>query len=124
MFYVAPSGIITSVTLTFIPVIGVLGNSTTASCVARLSVNVSGCILRFDYGFVTNEVAGGSGLNQYNFRTLSPVNISSAGFYTCTVTVIDTHYCKRNSSQKTSEAAVLNVQCAYYDNCLCSIMVY
>ena len=91
--------------------IGVLGNATTARCRAQFTVNVSGCTLRFDYGLVTNEVTGGYGLDLYNTLTLSPVNISSAGEYTCTVLVIDTDLCTRNISPKTSAAVALTVQC-------------
>ena len=111
-FYIAPSGNITSVDLTFNPVIGVVGNITTAICHAQFTVNTSGCILQFDYGFVTNEVSSGSGLDAYNIGMLSPVNISSAGKYTCTVSVIDFDFCTRNISAKTSAAFNLIVQCA------------
>ena len=105
------TGNITSVELTFNPTIGVLGNDITARCLAQLTVNASGCILRFDYGSVKNLAPGGSALDLYNFLTLSPVNISSAGVYTCTVSVIDTGFCTRNISSKTSEGVTLTVQC-------------
>ena len=91
--------------------IGVVGNATLALCRAQLTVNVSGCILQFDYGFVTIEVPGGSALDHYKFLALSPVNISSAGEYTCTVSVFDTDFCTRNISPKTSAAVTLTVQC-------------
>ena len=91
---------------------GVVGNTTIARCLAQITVNVSGCILRYDYGFVTNEVPGGFGLDIYNFAILSPVNISSAGEYTCTVSVIDTDFCTRSISPKSSAAVTLKVQCA------------
>ena len=110
--YVALSGIIISVDLTFNPMIGVLGESTLATCIASVTVNVSLCSVQFDYGLVTNEVAGGAGLDLYNTLTISPVTISSAGEYTCTVSIVDTLDCTRNISPKTSEAVTLKVQCA------------
>ena len=70
--------------------IGVLGESTHATCIASVTVNVSLCSVQFDYGLVTTEVAGGASLDLYNTLTLSPVTVSSAGEYTCTVSIIDT----------------------------------
>ena len=91
--------------------IGVVGNATTAVCHAQFTVNAPGCTILFDYGLVTIEVPGGDGLDLYNFLALSPVNISSAGEYTCTVSVIDTDVCTRTISPKTGAAVTLTVHC-------------
>ena len=110
--YVVTSGTITSINLTFNSTIGVWGSTIAGQCHAQFTVNVSGCVLRFDYGFVTKEAPAGRGLELYNILLLSPVNVSSAGEYTCTVSVIDTTVCSRNISPKSSAAVTLKVQCA------------
>ena len=98
--------------------IGVLGDSVTATCTIELNFTVSGCVIKFYYGFKTDIVSGGSGLTAFNFATISPVNISSAGEYTCTATVFSGPYCQVNGSgqismPRTSDAITLRVQCAY-----------
>ena len=99
--------------------IGVLGDSITATCTVELNVYVSGCVIKFNYEFITNTPAAGAGLTLYNFATLSPLNISSAGEYTCTATVFTGPSCQVNGSgqlsiPRTSDAVTLRVQCALY----------
>ena len=71
----------------------------------------------FDYRFMNNSVLTipGSMQNSNNFM-ISPVTISSAGEYTCTVTVNETSVCGESGSEsvcssKTSAAVTLTVQC-------------
>ena len=79
-----------------------MGDSITATCTVQLNFNVSGCNIEYIYGFKTNTVAAGAGVTLHNFVTISPVNISSAGEYTCTVTVLAGPYCQVNGSGQLS----------------------
>ena len=115
--YSVPSEIVSSVSLSFDPIIGVLGDSITATCTIELYFNVPGCIIEYVYGFKTNLVAAGAGVKLYNFASLSPVNISSAGEYTCNVTVLANGPCQVNGSEqrsipRASDAVTLRMQCA------------
>ena len=97
--------------------IGVLGDSITATCTVELNFTVSGCEIEYDYGFITNTVAAGAGFMPFNFVNLSTINISSAGEYTCTATVFSGDFCQVNGSgqlsvPRTSGAVTLKVQCA------------
>ena len=96
--------------------IGVLGDSITAICTAELNFTISGCDIKFDYGFKTITVATGAGVKLFNWVTISPVNISSAGEYTCTVTVTGGDFCQGVGSEqlfqpRTSDVVTLRVQC-------------
>ena len=116
--YPVPTEIITSVSLSFDPMTGVVGDFITAKCTVELNYTISGCDMEFDYGFITNtDVAAGAGLEAYNFATISLVNISSAGEYTCTATVTGGDFCQGVGSEqlfipRTSDAVTLRVQCA------------
>ena len=92
------------------------GSSANLTCTAILSVDVSGAMIVFDYGFMTNTVAAIVGNNQTNMVTLSPVELSSASDYTCTLTVAAPGVCGGGGSEpacptKTSDPVTLNVQC-------------
>ena len=90
--------------------IGVLGDPITVTCTVELSFNLSGCTIEYDYGFITNtSVTAGAGVKLYHSATISPVNISSAGEYTCTATVFSGQFCQVNGS-RTSDAVILRVQ--------------
>ena len=105
------SGKITSLDLTFHPMIGDLGSSTIASCSAQFNFDVVGCEVRFDFGFMTVKVNASSCLDLHQFFTLSPVRVSSAGKYSCDVSVSYTDDCRRNVPTRSS-AASLTVKCA------------
>ena len=70
-----------------------------------------------DYGFTNHTVAAGAGINNlFNHAIISPVTISSAGEYTCTLTVIATDFCQGVDSKqvftpKTSDTVTLSVEC-------------
>ena len=105
------NGKITTLNLAFHPVIGVLGSSTVASCSAQFNFDVTGCVVRFDFGFMSVKVNPTSCLDLHQFFTLSPVRVSSAGKYSCDVSVSYTDDCRRNVTKRTS-AATLTVKCA------------
>ena len=95
---------------------GTIGSSTDLTCTAILSVDVSGAMIEFDYGFVSNTLAMASDTTQNNVATISPVELFSAGEYTCTVTVTASGVCGGGGSEpdcptKTSDAVALEVQC-------------
>ena len=106
-----------SVSLSFDPMIGVVGDSITAICTAELNFTIPGCEIKYDYGFKTTTVAVGASVKLFNFATISPVNISTAGEYTCTVTLTGGPFCQGVGSEqlfipRTSDAVTLRVQCA------------
>ena len=114
--YSVSSEIISSVSLSFDPMIGVLGDLITATCAVELNFTLYGCEIEFNYGFKTYTVAAGAGAKLYNFATIPSVNISFAGEYTCTATVFSGPICQVNGSgqlsiPRTSDAVTLRVQC-------------
>ena len=111
-----PSGLITSVSLLPPNPIGIVGSSISLTCTAVLSVDVSGAMIVFDYGFINNTVAAVAGNTQTDTATISPVEVSSADEYDCTVTVTAPGVCGEGESQpacptNTSDAVALKVQC-------------
>ena len=67
----------------------------------------------FDYGFMTNTIAAVTGSTQTDIATVSPVEVSSSGDYTCTVTVIASGVCGGGGPAcptNTSDAVPLIVQ--------------
>ena len=84
---------------------------------AELSVDVSGAMIKFEYGSIANNtITAVSGTNQTNTTTISPVSISSAGSYTCTVTVTASGVCGGGGSEpacptNTSHPVTLMLQC-------------
>ena len=116
LFLLVPSDIITSVTLLFKPMYGFVGDSITAFCNATVSVDVSEALIEFDYRFMSNTVAAVAGTTQTDMTTISPVSISSAGEYTCTVTVTASGVCGGDEPEpacptKTSDPVSITVQC-------------
>ena len=66
----------------------VLGNNVTLFCNAKLRVMNTCCeMIEFEYGFSQNSRTAFAGLNQTNTFVISPVTLSSAGNYSCTVNV-------------------------------------
>ena len=115
--YSVPNEIISSVRLFFNPTIAVLGDSITATCTVQLNFSLSGCDIEFNYGFITETVPGGAGVTLYNFATISAVNLSFAGEYTCTVAVVGGPFCPGVEPgqlfiPRTSDTVTLRVQCA------------
>ena len=74
-------------------------------------MNVSGCILQYDYGFATFDKDGGDGLVLDQILQAIAGSILSGGDHTCTVSIIDTAICKRSIAPKTSAAVTLTIQC-------------
>ena len=86
---------------------------------AELSVDVSGAMIKFDYGSIaTNTIAAISGTSQTNATTINTVTISSAGSsYTCKVTVSAPGVCggglAKTCPALTSDPVTLTVQCEW-----------
>ena len=86
------------------------------TCTAILSVNVSGAMIEFDYRLDGVSLETASGTTLTSTATIYPVTLSSAGEYTCTVTVTASGVCGGGGSEpacptKTSNAISLTVQC-------------
>ena len=94
---------------------GTLGSSVTLNCTVTLNDDVSGAMIEFDYRLDNVSVNTDSGTTLTSITTISPVTISSAGSYTCTVTVTAYGASGGGSGQtystKTSNAVSLTVQC-------------
>ena len=108
-----PSSLIKSVSLSPPNPIGTVGSSVSLICTAILSVDVSGAMIVFDYGFRTSTMAAVAGSTQTDIATISPVEVSSSGDYTCTVTVIAPGVCGGGGPAcptNTSDAVPLIVQ--------------
>ena len=91
-------------------------------------MDVSGAMIEFDYGFVSNTMAAVSGTTQDDEVTISPVEISSMDDYTCTVTVTAPDACGGGGSEpacpnKTSDAVALKVQCESETICVSVLFV-
>ena len=78
-------------------------------------MNISGAMIEFDFGFNSTSVAAdfATTVTSSVFR---PVTISSAGEYTCTVTITAFGVCGGGGSEpacptKTSDAVKLTVMC-------------
>ena len=93
MFPSVPNDLVTSVSLTPPNPTGIVGSSIDLTCTAVLSTDVSGAMIDFDYGFIRIIMAAVSGTTQTHTTAISPLNISSAGEYTCTVTVTASGVC-------------------------------
>ena len=111
-----PSGLIKSVSLTPPNPTGTVGSSVSLICTAVLSVDVSGSLIVFDYGFMNYTKAAVAGTTQTGMATISPVKLSSSGDYTCTVTVTAPGVCGGGGSEpvcptNTSDPVPLKVQC-------------
>ena len=122
LFYSVPSPLISSVTLTRSSPTRKVGSSVTLFCTALLTVNISGAMIEFDYGFRSKSAFAASGTTQTNTTTISPVSISSAGEYTCTVTVTAPGVCESGPRQvcptKISDPVSLTVLCECVCPCL------
>ena len=110
-----PPGLITSVALSFSNTNVTVGHSVDLTCTAFLSVDVSGAMIVFDYGFMTNIVAAVAGNIQTGIATISTVDLSSADEYDCTVTVTAPGVCGGDGSEpvcptKTSNLVPLTVK--------------
>ena len=115
-FLSVPNALITSVSLSPPNPIGTVGSSISLTCTAVLSVDVSGAMIVFDYGFINNTVAAVAGNTQTDTATVSPVELSSADEYDCTVTVTAHGVCGEGVSEpacptETSNTVALKVQC-------------
>ena len=111
-----PDGLITSASLSLSDTSVTVGRSVNLTCTAILSADISGAMIVFDYGFMTNTMAAVAGNTQTDMATLSPVELSSAGDYTCAVTVTAPGVCGGGGSEPacptvTSDPVTLNVQC-------------
>ena len=111
-----PGDLITSVSLSPSNPIGTVGSFINLTCTAVLSVDVSGAMIVFDYGFMNNTVPAVAGNNQIDMATISPVELSSANEYDCTVTVMAPGVCGGGESESvcpsnTSDPVPLKVQC-------------
>ena len=101
-----------------------VGSPIVLFCTAELTASVSGAEIEFNYQFKNNKVAAGVGLTQTNTVRISPVTLSSAGKYTCTVTILASGVCGDGSEQAcpivTSDFASLAVLCEFSCvMCLC-----
>ena len=81
-----------------------------------LSADISGATIVFDYGFSSKMVTADGSTTQTNTATISTVTISSAGEYTCTVSVTASGVCGGGESEptcptSTSDAISLTVTC-------------
>ena len=100
-----------------------IGDSVSFTCTATLSADISGAMIVFDYGFVSNMVPAVAGTTQTNTAPISPVTVSSAGSYTCTVNVTASSECGGELQPAcptgTSDAVSLTVTCELmYHICL------
>ena len=95
-------------------------------CAAQLSVDVSGSVIEFDYGFVIKTGFVVAGTSQSNTATMSTVTTASAGYYTCTVTITANGVCGNGQEQvcptKTSDTISLGVLCEYV--CVCVVFTH
>ena len=113
-----PDNLIMSTSLSFSNPTVTLGSPVTLTCTATLSTDVSGTMIKFEYGSITNNtIAAVSGTSQTDTATISSVSISSAGDYTCTVTVTASGVCGGGSEPAcptdTSSTVALTVQCEW-----------
>ena len=112
-----PSGLITSASLSLSNTSVTVGSSVSLTCTAILSVDVSGAMIAFDYEFMTKTIPAVAGSTQTGMATISPMELSSSGNYTCTVTVTATCMCggrrrlEPACPKKTSNPVSLTVQC-------------
>ena len=115
VFPSVPSDLITSAFLSPSNPTGTVGSSVILTCTAMLSVDVSGAMIEFDYGLGSTSVVTASNTTEANTATISSVSLSSAGDYTCTVTVTAPGVCGGGSEPvcptKTSDPITLTVQC-------------
>ena len=74
-------------------------------------------MISFDYGFSNTSAYAVPGIIQTNKATLSPVTLSSAGEYTCTVSVTASGVCEGGPDcpAATSDPISLEVLC----KCMC-----
>ena len=118
-FYSVPSNLISSVSLSPATPTGTLGSSVELTCTATLSMDVFGAMIKFEYGSITtNTMPAVSGTSQTNKASIPLMSISSAGGYTCTVTVTATDVCEEGGSEpdcptKTSNTISLAVECEW-----------
>ena len=115
-FLSVPNDLITSVSLSPPNPIGTVGSSVSLICTAVLSVDVSGAMTVFDYGVMNHTVAAVAGKTQTSIATISPVELSSADEYDCTVIITAPGVCGGGGSEpdcptKTSDPVTLKVQC-------------
>ena len=103
------------VSLTPSTLIAFVGSSVTFTCTAMVNVNISGITFQFDSSFMDNSSLTTTGSNEMsNNYTISPVNISSAGEYTCSLTVSVPGVCGdlfQPPCPSNSSVAVLTVLC-------------
>ena len=120
VFPSVPSDLITSASLSPSNPTRTVGSSVILTCRAMLSVDVSGAMIKFDYQLGSTSVGTGSSTasstTEADTTTISPVSLSTAGDYTCIVTVTASGVCGGGGSEptcptKTSNTATLTVQC-------------
>ena len=124
-FCLVPSDLITSVTLTLSPTTQVVGENVGVYCTAELSVSVFGGVIEFDYEFMNSSVSASNGTTHTSVAAISPVTVSSAGEYACTVTVTAPGVCGGGGSEpacptKTSNPVTLTVRCEFLGVCVLS----
>ena len=83
-----------------------------------LSLDAPGAVLEFDYKLGDESVGIASGTTLTDTFVIAPVSISSAGSYTCTVTVTASGMCGEGGSEpacptKTSNTISLTVRCEW-----------
>ena len=126
IFLSVPSNLITSASLSLSNPIGIVGSSVTMSCIAFLSVDVSGAMIEFDLRLNDVSLDTASGTTLTKTVTISPVALPSAGSYTCTVTVTAPGVCGGGGSEpacptKNSDSVLLKVQCELQHDCLSNL---
>ena len=95
-----------------------VGSFASLTCTAILSVDVSGAMNVFDYGFMIITKAAVAGNAQTDTTIISPVDLTFSGDYTCTVTVTAPGVCGGCGSEpawptNTSDPVLLKVQCEF-----------
>ena len=117
VFCSVPYNLITSASLSPANPNGTVGSSVNLTCKAVLCVDVTGAMIGFDYRLDNVSVHTVSGTTLTSTATISPVTISSAGSYTCTVNVTASGVCGAGSGHvcptNTSDPVPLTVQCEW-----------
>ena len=118
VFPSVPSTLVTSTSLSLSAPTVTIGSSTNFTCTALLSMDVSGALIKFDYGSTSNTVTAVAGVTQTDIATMFSITPLSAGEHTCIVTVTASGVCGGGGSEpacptKTSDSVKLTVQCEW-----------